>query len=153
MSTTEVAPFNYSTDLSLRSIQEINATIDQFSYNVLKITPPNGGYTVYIQRPEQESNGNARAQIWRVSIYILELVIAYNDSTGTISLEAYVNVPIIASDTPESSAAALESNSVALPSFLPIASLPLVTLLVMKFHSSQFKCKKTLESNPGQEEI
>ena len=50
-----------------------SATIDQFSYNVLKITPPNGGYTVYIQRPEQESNRDTKAQIWRVSIYILDV--------------------------------------------------------------------------------
>ena len=49
------------------------ATIDQFSRNIVKITPPSGGYTVYIQHPEQESTRDTNDEIWRISIYILDV--------------------------------------------------------------------------------
>ncbi|PAV24143.1 hypothetical protein PNOK_0121100 [Pyrrhoderma noxium] len=98
MSTTAVAPFRYTTDLSKRSIQEVNATIDQFEHNIQRITPPKGGdYTIFVQNPDQESRAASAGKVWRVSIYILDLVIAFNSATGTISLEAYVNIPIIGS--------------------------------------------------------
>ena len=49
------------------------ATIDQFSRNIVKITPPSGEYTVYMQRPDQESTQDTNDEIWRISIYILDV--------------------------------------------------------------------------------
>ncbi|PAV24146.1 hypothetical protein PNOK_0121400 [Pyrrhoderma noxium] len=92
MSTTVVAPFRYTTDLSKRSIQ---ATIDQYTFNILRIIPPDAEYTVYLQRAAQESRVNEAEEIWRVTIDILDVVIAHNSSTGTISLQISVRVPII----------------------------------------------------------
>ena len=47
-------------------------------------------------------------------------------------------VSVLASDTLESSMAALKSNSMILPSFYPITSLLAAALSLMKFRSSQF---------------